>query len=61
MILSDRFRGHAIIQRQITQNGTSQSYIYNGGPIERQLSNGAIFNDFEQPITQFSRSRHFGR
>jgi len=23
------------------------------------LSNGAIFNDLEQPLTQFSWSRHF--
>jgi len=25
---------------------------------EHELSNGAIFNDLEWPLTQFSRSRH---
>jgi len=35
--------------------------IYNGRPIESRiygLSNGAIFNDLERPLTWFSRSRH---
>jgi len=37
------------------------SYRYNGRPIESRiifygLSNGAIFNDLERPLTQFSRS-----
>jgi len=34
-------------------------HIYNGGPIEsRSIERRAIFNDLEQPITQFSRSRY---
>jgi len=38
-------------------------HIYNVVPIESRinygLSNGASFNDLEQPLTQFSRSRLF--
>ena len=43
------------------ENGTRQSYIYNGRLIESRfygLSNGAIFNDLERPLTLFSKSRH---
>jgi len=27
--------------------------------VVRGLSNGAVFNDLEQPLAQFSRSRYF--
>jgi len=38
-----------------------ESYIYNSGPMESRicLSNGAIFNDLERPLTWFPRSGHF--
>ena len=44
----------------IFENGTRQSYIYNGRPIESRIwfTNGAIFNDLERPLTWFSRSCH---
>jgi len=48
----------------LLENGARQSYIYNcrsvksRRSIEQFTSNGAIFNDFEQPLTQFSRSCH---
>ena len=63
MILSDlqrRFQGHDIIQRQITQK-RDQIELYLQWQTNRKsygVSNGAIFNDLEQPLTQFSRSRN---
>ena len=63
MILSDlqrRFQGHDIIQRQITQK-RDQIELYLQWQTNRKshgLSNGAIFNDLEQPLTQFSRSSY---
>jgi len=41
-----------------SKNGTRWSYIYNSGPVESHLSNDASFNDLEQPLTQFSKSRY---
>jgi len=35
-----------------------ESHTYNGRPIESRISNGTIFNDPEQLLTQFSRSCH---
>jgi len=42
-------------------DGIRQSYMYNGGPMESRIygvSNGATFNDLEQPLTPFSSSRY---
>ena len=63
MTLSDlRFQGHGIhiIQRQITRKWYKIE-LYLQWPTSRKshcLSNGAIFNDLEEPLTWFSRSRH---
>jgi len=66
MILSDlqhRFQGHDIIQRQIVGKTVQcrAMLTYNSGPIESHIwfIEGAIFNDHEQPLTQFARSRRF--
>jgi len=42
-------------------NGTTQGHSYNGRVQQKViygLLNGAIFNDLERPLTQFSRSRY---
>jgi len=50
------FQGHNIIQRQITRKWYNLQWR-----TDRKLhglSNGAIFNDLERPLTWFLRSRH---
>jgi len=63
MTLSDlepTFQGHDIFQRQVAQKRYQIELYLQGGPIESRicLSNGAIFNDLEQAITQFSKSHY---
>ena len=58
MTLSDlwpRFQSHDITQHQITKK-TVKLYLQLR---TNRKSNGAIFNDLEQPLTQFSRSRYY--
>jgi len=61
MTLNDlwpRFQGYDVIKRQITRKWynvtTADQY-----KVVYDLSNGAIFNDLEQPLPPVSRSRHF--
>ena len=64
MTLSDLqplFQGHDIIQRQITRKWY-KTELYLQWRTNRKshngLSNDAIFNHLERPLTWFSRSRH---
>ena len=45
------------------ENGTRYDNSYNGSQIKlvRDLSNGAMSNDLEWPVTKISRSRYFQR
>jgi len=47
-----RFMSEMIQERAILTTADQWKVVYS-------LSNDAIFNDFEQPLTQFSRSHHF--
>jgi len=47
-----------IIQRQITQKQYQIFTMADQWKVVYGLSNGPIFNDLEQPLTQFSRSRY---
>ena len=42
-----------MVQDRAVLTMADQRKLHNG------LSNGAIFNDLERPLTRFSRSRHF--
>ena len=59
--LKPRCQGHDIIQRRITQK-LYKIELYLQWQTNRKsymhLSNGAIFNDLEKPLIQFSRSRY---
>ena len=59
MILNDlqcRFQGHDITQRQITQKRyKTELYLQWRTNRKLGLSNGALFSDLEQPLTNFSR------
>ena len=53
-----RFQGHDIIQRQITRKWYKIVTMADQYEVAYVLSNGAIFNDLERPLTWFWRSRH---
>jgi len=52
------FLGHDIIERQIAQKQHKTAIFITADQqkVVHGLSNGAIFNDLEQPLNQFSRS-----
>ena len=59
--LYPRFQGYDFIQRQISRKWYKIELYLQWRTNKKSyygLSNGAIFNDLEQHLTQFSRSRY---
>jgi len=53
-----KVKNQDIIQRQITRTVQDRASLPTNRKSYNGLSNGAIFNDLEQPLTLFSRSHY---